>query len=837
MMHTNRSFFGKRIILFIFVLLLGTARSNPVWAIDTITVEPVNMVDIQVVDEQGNLIDSAYVEIDGVNRTGEKENPPIYDGSPRGSIPPAKYYSVNHIVDKIQSYLGEDFSAVEVQINHGDNSYVEFYPKWKDGYYSLNWKEKLKMDILYRERGIVTFSLEGKKFYINVDPKINHGKFRIDGTDYNLVDYRDKTIAATAGSYWVGGSSGQTVTIASAAKEYRTVRIKPSQLDLNDDDIVLNDDGKLYYEKEYMGNVFDQSDSQSTFVIYDGACITAPIPDAEGYIEYRVRKDSTYSYVQIATSNYGILSTAVPPFFKMSVNVKAREEISPKFLGITGLPAGNYKVGVSPKSHYKDTTGTIQVADSDELQVFQITVKCNHKLTYHEKVEATCLTEGMQSYYTCEYCNRNYKYTGSSNPITDLSTLILPAKGHKPTKLCSDSHRHWYQCTRCEYTEREEAHVPGAAATEEAPQLCSVCSYELAPKLGHEFVLTGAKPTCTEEGMKEHYLCKNCDKLFSQADEGAVITDTTALVIPPLGHNVTLQRKDKSVHQYKCTRCTYVEKEESHTPGTEPTEEAEQLCTLCHEVLKDKLTHDASNLVWDAQSHWYACTRCDYTETKEAHKYSGQYDATCDVCGYIRQVDEGKATGNQLDKRDDLAYLTVKGSPKKSNQIQLKWNKTAGAFGYEIYWSYCDGKKNYKLLKRQKATKYVHKIKNTKRAYKYFVVSYKKVNGKKIYLTKSPAIHVALGEHKKTNVKSISLPEKELTLKVNQTYKLKPNYKKVDAKKKLLMHTDIFRYKSEQRHIATVSKKGVIKAKHAGVATIYVFAGNGVSAKIRVTVK
>lgn len=226
MMHTNRRFFEKRIILFIFVLLLGTARSNPVWAIDTITVEPVNMVDIQIVDEQGNLIDSAYVKIDGVN----------------------------HIVDKIQNYLGEDFSAVEVQINHGNDGYVEFYPKLKDGYYSLNWKEKLKMDILYQERGIVTSTIEGKKFYIQVDHKINHGTFRIDGTDYNLVDYRNKTIAATAGSHWVGSSSGQTVTIASAAKEYRTVRIKPSQLDFGDDDIVLNDDGKLYYEKSICGS-------------------------------------------------------------------------------------------------------------------------------------------------------------------------------------------------------------------------------------------------------------------------------------------------------------------------------------------------------------------------------------------------------------------------------------------------------------------------------------------------------------------------------------------------------------------------------------------------------
>lgn len=883
-MHTKRTRIRKRIIQLLFVLLLSIARSNPVWAIDTITVEPVNMVDIQVVDEQGNLIDSARVEMDGGYMSGEKADPPIYDGSPRGNSSSGNYYNVNYIVDKVVNYLEEEYALVEMQIKDGDG-YTEFYPEWKNTYYPMKWEENLKMDVLYQLRGMVTSSLEGGKFYIEVDPNVTHGTFRIDGTDYKLVKYRNATIDVKTGSHQVGGNIYQTVTIASVAKNYRTVKIKPSQLDLGEE-LKLKDNGRLFFQGNYVGNVFKDADAK--FVIYDGACITAPYPDEDGYITYRVRKNSESSYVELATSEIH-MSETVACSFKKTVNVKACKKISPKFLGITGLPAGEYSVKVSPNGHYKDTKGTIPVVDADELQVFQITVKCDHKLTYHEKVEPTCLTEGMKAYYTCEYCNRNYLHQGSSTPITDLSTLISPAKGHNPTKLCSDSHKHWYKCSRCEYTEREEAHIPGAAATEEAPQLCSVCSYELAPKLGHEFVLTSTKPTCTEEGMKAHYRCKNCDNLFLEADESTIITDTTTLVIPPLGHDSTLQRKDKSVHQYKCTRCTYVEREENHTPGDEPTEEKEQLCTLCHEVLKGKLTHELSkveeipatctkegrkayytckncdvlfadaqaqnviqkpedgripplghnsaNLVWDAQGHWYSCTRCEYTEPKKAHVYSGKKDATCDICGYIRQVDEGNTTGNQLDGRDDLAFLLVKGSPKKTNRIQLKWNKEKDAIGYEIYWSYCNGKKNFKLLKRQKTTQYVHKIKNTKKAYKYFVVSYKKVKGKKVYLTKSPTIHVAVWEHKKTNVKSISLGKKQLTLKVQQTYKLKPVYKKVDAKKKLLNHTRILRYKSEQKHIATVSKTGVIKANHVGTTTIYVSAENGVSAKILVKVE
>ena len=63
--------------------------------------------------------------------------------------------------------------------------------------------------------------------------------------------------------------------------------------------------------------------------------------------------------------------------------------------------------------------------------------------------------------------------------------------------------------------------------------------------------------------------------------------------------------------------------------------------------------------------------------------------------------------------------------------------------------------------------------------------------------------------------------------------------KKVNPKKKLLGRSCAakFRYKSNNKIIATVSKKGVVKAKSRGTCKIYVQTVNGIGKSMTVTVK
>ena len=59
---------------------------------------------------------------------------------------------------------------------------------------------------------------------------------------------------------------------------------------------------------------------------------------------------------------------------------------------------------------------------------------------------------------------------------------------------------------------------------------------------------------------------------------------------------------------------------------------------------------------------------------------------------------------------------------------------------------------------------------------------------------------------------------------------------KKDSKKSLKKVLSL-RFESSNKAVATVSAKGKVTAKKAGKATVYVYAQNGVCAKVTVTVK
>ncbi len=202
--------------------------------------------------------------------------------------------------------------------------------------------------------------------------------------------------------------------------------------------------------------------------------------------------------------------------------------------------------------------------------------------------------------------------------------------------------------------------------------------------------------------------------------------------------------------------------------------------------------------------------------------------------------DESDQDGNQIEKRKDLSLLLAAGKQKGSRDVRLTWRKWNGCSGYEVYCSYCDGKQNYKKLKTvSNKGKRVADHKNLKknRAYKYYVVTYEIKDGRKHYLAKSPIIHVAMDQEPRTNVKSIKLNKKKVTLKKNQTFLIRATAKKENKKKKLLSHEETFRYYTDDKKVVGLSKKGKIRAKQKGTCTVFVIANNGVASKVKVTVK
>lgn len=88
----------------------------------------------------------------------------------------------------------------------------------------------------------------------------------------------------------------------------------------------------------------------------------------------------------------------------------------------------------------------------------------------HSGGTATCQNKAV-----CSTCNKPYGDLGSHVPASTWS---------------KDASGHWHACQtpNCNEQLAFAAHTPGPAATEDAPQLCTVCRYELAPALEHTHV-------------------------------------------------------------------------------------------------------------------------------------------------------------------------------------------------------------------------------------------------------------------------------------------------------------------------------------------------------------
>ena len=286
------------------------------------------------------------------------------------------------------------------------------------------------------------------------------------------------------------------------------------------------------------------------------------------------------------------------------------------------------------------------------------------------------------------------------------------------------------------------------------------------------------------------------------------------------------------------------------------------------------------------------CSDCDYTEGDPdslAHNY-GDW-TKCDeqehqkICAYnathimkaTHSWDEGKVTKSATEQAEGIRTYTctlceatrtetiprIPPTPKPTtpkvsgtllpratagrSSLTISWNRIRGADGYDIFFALCNhsGKKkackNVKTIKGNKTFKWIKSGLKKGTAYKFYVRAYVTKNGKKTYVSKSPMMHAYTGNGTKnyTNAKSVTVNKTKVTLKKGKTFKIKATVNKVSKKKKLMpkSHAPALRYITSDKKIATVNSKGKIKAKAKGKCTIYAYAHNGVSKKVKVTVK
>lgn len=120
------------------------------------------------------------------------------------------------------------------------------------------------------------------------------------------------------------------------------------------------------------------------------------------------------------------------------------------------------------------------------------------------------------------------------------------------------------------------------------------------------------------------------------------------------------------------------------------------------------------------------------------------------------------------------------------------------------------------------------------------MLAFKQEEGKNVTLAKTITAHVVGSKNTKyTNVKAVKVKKSSYNLRKGGTAVIKAGTVLVSRNKKKLSneHAKEFRYASTNNKIATVSKKGKIKAVGKGSCSIYVYARNGYAKRIKVKVK
>ncbi len=372
---------------------------------------------------------------------------------------------------------------------------------------------------------------------------------------------------------------------------------------------------------------------------------------------------------------------------------------------------------------------------------------------------------------------------------------------------------------------------------------CVVCKDELTrdtksvKPLGHDYQNvpgTAVDPSCTKPGKEANKKCSRCNDILTGKD------------IAALGHT-----PGKPVHENEvAASCT-----------EDGSYEEVVYCSTCNvELSREPKTAEATGHSWGEWTVTQAattsstglkerkCKNCDATEQEEIAKVApapaaptvppvitGDISPENPVSAAAVEKQLTTAMNDSDPKGSSFGLLQAKGVSKSKKSVTVSWKRIGGAKTYIVYGNKCGKGNPYRKLMEVNGTSFTQQGLKKGTYYKYIVVA---VDGDKA-LASSKTIHVATKGGKVGNDKSIkvakSVLKKAKSLKKGKTLKLKAKAVKASGMK--VKKHRVITYESSNPKVATVSKKGVVKATAKGTCYIYAYAQDGVSKKIKVNVK
>ena len=385
----------------------------------------------------------------------------------------------------------------------------------------------------------------------------------------------------------------------------------------------------------------------------------------------------------------------------------------------------DYNVIVTAPTCEKDGFTTYTCTTCGDTFVADYTDALGHAYIGTVTTNPTCTEDGVKTYICSNDATHTYNeavaklgHTAGSAVMEDEIEATCTADG---------SYNMVVYCTTCgeklsitTYAITATGHSAGAGATCTADQTCTVCGEVLAEKLGHNYNAVVTAPTCENSGFTT-YTCASCGDTYVSNytdalghDWGEWYTVSTATCEED-GLAKRICKNNVSHKEEKVLPAT------GHKAGADATCIEDKSCTVCGEILAEKLGHNYNAVVTapTCTEQGYTTHTCvcgdsyvsDYTD-KIPHKFTkyisdnnadctsdGTKYAFCDYnCGTKnRIIDEGSKL-DHVDENDD-GYCDLDGTELYAHHKCMCHNKNAFVrkFFYPIarfFWKLFNIRKN-----------------------------------------------------------------------------------------------------------------------------------------------
>lgn len=168
----------------------------------------------------------------------------------------------------------------------------------------------------------------------------------------------------------------------------------------------------------------------------------------------------------------------------------------------------------------------------------------------NRKIGPTCRSEGREAYYRCKECGK--LFNENKDEISEKDLVIKKSNHNTGNNWQSDGVKHWRKCLICnEILDVAEHH--GGQRNCLSRKICADCNKTYGEKGDHIYgeLSREKKATCETDGVKSHYTCGVCSKIF---DENKKEISKENLIIIKTGHRQSENwHSDEENHQYICT--------------------------------------------------------------------------------------------------------------------------------------------------------------------------------------------------------------------------------------------------------------------------------------------